>query len=270
MDERRKRQVVTALAQDALLRRLGRLLERQGVSAVLLKGLALRRLAYADPADRSCDDLDLLVGPARFDETTRLLASEGFAPWPSKTDARVATFSEPATRLLVDVHAELFAQGQFALPAAAIVARSRPMEGFGTTLRLPDPLDLFAHLVGHYALERRYGRRHHPEDFERLAIRQQLAPPSIAAHLHATGLATAARFTFADLGTPFARTMLEALPGSLTRDVLAGVAGRAIDVLPPSTLAAIVAAPDPRALGAHAARSLRRRAARLIQRGLGR
>jgi len=66
-------------AQDMERERVLALLRRAGVPAVLLKGSALRLVAYHDPAERPAGDIDLLVPADLIEDALAALAAGGYA-----------------------------------------------------------------------------------------------------------------------------------------------------------------------------------------------
>src|SRR5262249_23401976 len=82
---------------------------------------------------------------------------------------------------------------------------------------LPDPRDVFAHLIGHFVKSRtRLDDATRIADLVLMVERCGLDPADCAQHLHAAGMARAARYVLQDLsergpGT-FCRTLLQPLP----------------------------------------------------------
>jgi hypothetical protein len=76
---------VQTLAQLRLVSELVGELADAGIDVVVLKGLPLAQLAYADPALREPGDIDLLVDPRQVDSATKLLLGRGMVvrTWPN-------------------------------------------------------------------------------------------------------------------------------------------------------------------------------------------
>src|SRR5687768_2648089 len=63
---------------DVAARDVVAILARAGLRAILLKGPALARWLYEDPAERRYNDIDLLVEAATFELAENALAAAGF------------------------------------------------------------------------------------------------------------------------------------------------------------------------------------------------
>lgn len=178
---------------------LGCLAERR-IPAMPLKGALLAAWVYEDPADRRVGDVDLLVPEERFRDAMTALSAAGYFP-DAPTQTRERVFRTADVPMTVDLHRALFPKGRFRLSTRDLFARGRnDADLFGAPVVLPDPYDLYAHLVGHAACDHQVpvdGRT--PEDLERLARRFSLDARRCAAHLEATGLARAARFVLGSL-----------------------------------------------------------------------
>jgi hypothetical protein len=96
-----------ALAAEAV--RLGRLLEREGLPALFIKGAALAQLAYGSQVLKSARDVDLLVAPGDAARAFELLRREGYV-----AVAPAGDLSPAQMRLLVELHkdVELFHPGR--------------------------------------------------------------------------------------------------------------------------------------------------------------
>ncbi len=127
-----------------------------------------------------------------------------------------ATTKGPRAQLEVDVHRRLFSPGLYALDAEDLFSRGTlEPRLFDAVVVLPDPLDLYAHLVGNFA-KGRHGAGDAPQlrDFSAVASRFGLSAGAVARHLEAHGLARAARYSLthaAEAGDPFAPKVLSRL-----------------------------------------------------------
>jgi hypothetical protein len=166
-----------------------------GVPVMPLKGMWLQQVVYASAYERGMSDLDLLVPEDRYHEAGEILRAAG---WRCSTwNTWEATFRSPRYALPIDLHCALFPSGAFHMPTAELFRRGRcDRETFGVELVLPDPRDVFAHLVGHFvksqiphALEPKLG----PE-LVQLSRVCRLEPDVLAAHLERCGMARAARY----------------------------------------------------------------------------
>ncbi len=79
------RQKAIAAAQGATLAELGAQLASAGIEVVVLKGGALARQVYSDPALRPMEDLDLLVAPEHGEAACEVLRACGFNAPPPHT-----------------------------------------------------------------------------------------------------------------------------------------------------------------------------------------
>jgi hypothetical protein len=88
---------------------------RGGIPLVVLKGLSLAGWVYPDPACRPMDDIDLLVKPEHLQAASQLLTSLGY----SDKIFGIEDFRNPATGIVVDLHAELLNTTRFPVRRAA-------------------------------------------------------------------------------------------------------------------------------------------------------
>ncbi|MGF1466055.1 MAG: nucleotidyltransferase family protein [Sandaracinaceae bacterium] len=191
-----------------------RVLNAAGIIPMPLKGVLLQQEVYRDPGARVLSDVDLLVRPGRFGDA---LAALRHADYRLDAEGRTGRSARgPDASLEVDLHRRLFSPGLFRLHARHLFARGRlDTEGFGATVILPAPLDVYAHLVGNFAKGRHTdAHAFQVRDLAAVAARYRLGPAATAAHLRAHGLGRAARyalpFAAAD-GDAFAPRVLTAL-----------------------------------------------------------
>jgi hypothetical protein len=206
--------LAAALVARHDFREVVRILNASGIIPMPLKGVLLQHLVYPDPADRVLSDADLLVPPGRFEDAIAALRAAGHRIDP---EGRAGSATKaPRAKLEVDVHRRLFAPGLFALAASQVFARGtldeRTFEG---TVVLPDPRDLYAHLVGNFA-KGRHGAKDAAQlrDFSAVASRFALTARDVAEHLERHGLARAARYALphaAVTGDVFSARVLAAL-----------------------------------------------------------
>ncbi|HEY8429486.1 MAG TPA: nucleotidyltransferase family protein [Sandaracinaceae bacterium] len=210
-----------------------RVLNAAGIVPMPLKGVLLQHLVYADPSERLLSDADLLVPPGRFDEAIAALRAAGYRIAPEGRAA--ASARGPNAQIEVDVHRRLFSPGLYGLKAEHLFARGRvESQLFDALVAIPDPHDLYAHLVGNFA-KGRHGAADLPQlrDFSAVASRFALSPASVARHLERHGLARAARYALAhaaDGGDAFAAKVLARLRldpvGALTAAAARGLTER--------------------------------------------
>lgn len=185
------RQWLQRLAAQQTLECVAGALAVRDLSAVVLKGAWLLTEVYGPSDLRPITDVDLLVGGQQFDPACAALKQGGFVCCGG--DVRQRVFRHPELSLGVDLHRALFPPGCFELDSNGFISRSRPCQV--PPLRWPEPMDGFAHLIGHFALHRglprNLERRH---DFERLGRRFSLDPQLVATHLMNCGLSRATRY----------------------------------------------------------------------------
>ena len=179
------------LAAQRTLERTAEVFAAHELTAVVLKGAWLLSEVYGADALRPITDVDLLVRSRHFDAACAALVSGGFTPHGG--DVRQRVFRHPRLALDVDLHRALFPPGCFGLGGDAVVTRSRPTQM--PALRWPEPMDGFAHLIGHFALHRGIPRNlARAQDFEGVGQHFSLNPQWVAAHLSECGLARATRY----------------------------------------------------------------------------
>jgi hypothetical protein len=130
-----------------------------GVSPLLLKGAALARLIYPDPALRPMGDIDLLVAPDEIDRAGVVLAERGFVapPQPHSRAAakhRVFTRESNGVTVNVELHFRLEspngkAESDPRTEWSRFDASARPLVIGGRTARALGPTDGLRHLVRH-------------------------------------------------------------------------------------------------------------------------
>jgi hypothetical protein len=146
-----------------LERRLGEvlaLLDGAGLRPVLLKGAGLAHTAYRRPVDRPMRDLDVLLPAGEAELAVRLLTEAGWRPAEQGVAAaayaahqHLPPLREPAPgSAIVEVHRELFAAGHpFALDAAEVRRRARPVRTVPGPALVPSPEDQLLHACLHFA-----------------------------------------------------------------------------------------------------------------------
>lgn len=153
-------QIATALRLERSMLRVVPALTGHGLDVLVLKGPAVSRLAYRDPALRLFGDIDVLLRAEQFDAAMGLLQRElGFRrPWAQMRPGFDARFGKGATLrgpddLELDVH-RTFVFGAFglAVDATDLFAAPERFEVGGRTLLTLDPAARFLHACYHAAL----------------------------------------------------------------------------------------------------------------------
>lgn len=180
-----------ALVGRALVGRVAEILAAEGIDVAPLKG-ALFHIARPSLV-RPMMDVDLLVAPSNAGRALRALARSGFV-MRGRGDG-TTTLSSSHFALDLDLHWRLFQRGLFRLDAAGVLARGYRTQVDGRRLVLPMPLDVYAHLVGHFVRGRHDATdARHLRDFVLAAELWDIDPAGCATHLQRAGLGRAARY----------------------------------------------------------------------------
>jgi hypothetical protein len=190
-----KRMLVSHLVGRVVLQRCAEVLHPLGIAVMPLKGVWLQHFVYGPSGSRLITDVDVLVLPEHYREAQRALEQAG---WKLRAEeVSESTFFAPDLGLPLDLHKHLYTRGAFRASAARIMQRGVPnSDAFDCPILLPDPLDVFSHLVGH-ALKGAgawRGTGNELTDIPRLIEVFELSPQLCAARLQEDGLARAARF----------------------------------------------------------------------------
>lgn len=213
------------LARD-VLQEVGAALSAREIRWAVLKGAALHQLGCRAPVDRPVEDVDLLVEEARLSDAIAAAETVGFVA--GVRDSVTVTCVRPETPLPLDLHYRLFEPGLFRLDAPGVLRRAQ-RDG---ALWFPAPMDLYAHLVGHFA-KGRLGveDRAHLRDFAGVARRFELDTAAVSDHLVRHGLARAARYALSLAAERehdrFAARVVSSLPADPVGAVLAVAAREA-------------------------------------------
>ncbi|MBK8590555.1 MAG: nucleotidyltransferase family protein [Sandaracinaceae bacterium] len=210
------------------LQRIAQAFSQAELDLMVLKGMWLQAYAYQDPDERPFADLDLLVRRSELAAAEAVLVRLGYR---LQIDAPgdVARLYVSREGFQIDLHYDLFPDGLFTLRGEHLFLRGlQDTRLVGVPVRIPDPYDGFAHLVGHFAKG-----RHGPSDtkllrdFEELARAFQLLPSRAAAHLVAGGLRRAGLYALQFHRDPdsFASRTRRALPADALGHALVGAIG---------------------------------------------
>ena len=155
-----------------------------------LKGALLQRWVYGSRAFRALSDVDVLVPPARFDDARAALRAAGFTVEREEQGGWEVALRRPEGLLEIDLHRRLSSTTRSGLWADDLFARGRrDATLFQADVVLPDPRDLYAHLLLHLTLNwLARGSLHHPEDLEVVPAALGLTPVAVARHLAQVGL----------------------------------------------------------------------------------
>lgn len=201
------------MSARAVLRDVGARLRAHAIPVMPLKGVLLQSELYGSRWSRVMSDVDILVPDHMYERALRVLAADGC--WCLRNRDWEAYVRAPGSPFLVDMHRRLLLPSSFGLRTQDVFSRARPDHAlFGAEFWLPDPLDMYAHLLGHFVASRTA-----LSDSQRLvdfvAVAQRLEPRACARHLEREGLARVARYVLpavaAQLHDAFAAAVLQAL-----------------------------------------------------------
>jgi hypothetical protein len=180
------------LAQEATLREVCALLDAAGIAHVVFKGVANRRLLYANPAVRACHDMDFLVAPEDRVWAARLLVESGFVAVPD-----AASISRELMLIRgdanIDLHWELLREGRLReISTAGLLEKRRRIDG----LWILDANDSLFALLVHAAFAKHLGSwelgLHRVADILAWSRTQQCDWSSVRSALDANGVLSAA------------------------------------------------------------------------------
>jgi len=231
------------IAREALTRLIDDVRET-GAIVMPLKGVLLVALGIRKASERPMIDVDVLVEP-RVARAAALAARRKGWEGTLGNDYACMLIHPATSSTSVDLHRALFPTGFFRMSTEGVFARAtRDTKLFGREVMLMSPLDLYAHLVGHFT-KGRTDRRDllHLRDFAAVGRWSGLSPSACAAHLDEVGLARAARYALtmaADTeGDVFARDVVRALPRDRRGRVLARLADVALSRIEPGSYVGI-------------------------------
>jgi len=190
-DGRAARELFLIEAVPRLVRTVGEILIARGIPVMPLKGALLQRWVYGARVFRPVSDVDVLVPPGRFHDARTALQLAGFTMEREEPGGWEVALRCPNGWLEIDLHRRLSSTARSKLSAQDFFYRGRPDSSlFGVEVILPDPRDLYAHLLLHMTLNWLVGRGlHHPGDLEAVPRAFSLSPSLLAEHLSRMGLA---------------------------------------------------------------------------------
>ena len=191
----RRRRVATSLLATELVRDAAQRLAGQGIEVMPVKGALLQHWLYDDPSERHLTDVDLLVRSADLVPAVECLMRGGYERTRHRSvGGRVMHIP---FGLALDLHSQLFDRARYRMPTAELFARSTEDRVlYEATVRLPSPLDAYAHLIGKFGSDHLSARSHAQlDEIARMSTRLHARPETVARHLHHCGLRRAARYT---------------------------------------------------------------------------
>lgn len=182
------------IARDALKRLIDDV-SCTGARVMPLKGVLLVALGLRKASQRPMIDVDVLVQPEHASEVVRAARARGWVATTGTANACVLIHPH-ASSTSIDLHRELFRAHLYRMPTADVFARGSDDSAlFGRSVRLMSRLDIYAHLVGHFAKGRSARAQvKHLRDFAAVSDQSGRAPAEFAAHLRFVGMARAATY----------------------------------------------------------------------------
>jgi hypothetical protein len=181
--------VATELVGD-----VARKLSGPGIPVMPFKGALLQHWLYDDPSERPLSDVDLLVHPEHFARAIERLEAEGYRR--AAGSGVGAIVMHTPFGLALDLHPRLFDRARYRLPTGDLFARSSEDRVlYGVSVRLPSPLDVYAHLIG------KFGSDHlgasstaHLREIAKMVSRLDAPPEAVARHLVHCGMCRVSRY----------------------------------------------------------------------------
>jgi len=223
-----RRRAVTSIVASEVVRDVAEKLEPLGIEVMPVKGALLQHWLYDDPADRAMSDVDVLVRPHQARTAHGVLERAGYRPM-SRTSAGAFVMRSPLG-LALDLHPQLFDRARYNLSTADVFSRSSPDRAlFGALVRLPSPLDAYAHLIGKFGSDHLHaGSTRRLDEIARMPRRIEAPPGLVARHLIRCGMRRVARYVLPlvseTTGDAFAAQVLRHLPPDPIGETLAAIA----------------------------------------------
>lgn len=227
------REIFLREAGGALVRQVAEILAASGITIMPVKGVLLQKLVYGPEVFRSISDVDLLVPEGRFEDAHATLTDAGFETARWERGHWQAVMRHPAgPPLSIDLHRRLTRTSRARLTISGLFERGIT-DGrlFGASVRIPSPVDLFAHLLLHATLDWiSLDHLHRPQDFGAVAAALSLDVRRCADHLAEQGLLTHALVVLPVVLEKIADGFVEALLDRVkaTADPRSRVAARVI------------------------------------------
>lgn len=239
-----RRRAVTELVATELVADVANVLAELDIPVMPVKGALLQH--WLAPRARHSSDVDVLVPPERFRRAIAQLEAHGYRRAAGSSIGAVVMQTPLAIAL--DLHPRLFDRARYRFPTHALFARGIDDDTlYGTRVRLPSRLDVYAHLVGKagsdHLSEHAQARL---EEIAAMGAQLDASPKAAAEHLVQCGMGRVTRYVLPlvdrRVGDRVAREVLAHLPGDRMGDAIASFAGIALPrCAPTSTAGATVA-----------------------------
>ena len=211
-----RRRAATSLLATELVGDVARTLGEAGISVMPVKGALLQHWLYGDPAERPLTDVDLLVRADDLEIAVEHLEAAGYRRTRHRTVGGMVM--ETPFGLMLDLHSQLFDRARYRLPTGDLFARSSEDQVlFGASVRLPSPLDVYAHLIGKFGSDHlNAGSTARLDEIARMATRLDASPELAARHLRHCGMRRVSRYVlplvYEATGDTFAPQVHDRLP----------------------------------------------------------
>ncbi len=239
-----RRRAVTELVATELVADVANLLAQLNIPVMPVKGALLQH--WLSPRARNSSDVDVLVPPKRFRRAIAQLESHGYRRAAGSSVGAVVMQTPLAIAL--DLHPRLFDPARYRFPTHALFERSVIDDTlYGTRVRLPSRLDVYAHLVGKAGSDHLDARAQaRLEEIAAMGAQLEASPRAAAEHLVHCGMGRVSRYVLRlvdrRVGDRFAREVVACLPTDPVGDAIASFAGLALPrCKPTSTAGATVA-----------------------------
>ena len=127
-----------------------RLLQKEGVSTIVLKGTALAETVYDNPVLRHCHDIDILMRDQDISRAANFLPSLGFRGFDQKPEPgnfHLKLVHESG--LPLELHSRLFQIPYYNVPSGEMWERSQNRIIAGVPANILSPADSLLHVCGH-------------------------------------------------------------------------------------------------------------------------
>lgn len=225
-------EIFLTAAAPRLVRETALLLAPFHIPLMPLKGALLQRLIYKGDSFRLITDVDVLVPPHQFSQAYDVLRGAGFSEAREEPGLWEVSLRRPKGLLALDLHRRLSATARSRLRPEDMFARGTADDRlFDAPVVLPDPYDLYAHLLLHLTMHWvNEGKLHHAEDLEAVPKALGLDPTVLAQRVVGLGLGPHAGLVLPLLADQtsdsFSRNLLTELSLDLRSRVVVGVSQR--------------------------------------------
>ena len=241
-----RRRAATAIAATSLVGDVARRLCAHGIDVMPLKGALLQHWAYDDPSERAMTDVDVLIRTGAVERAAHILEAGGYRRTSHQSVGGIVMMTPFG--LPLDLHPEPFDRARYRLSAELLFARSTEDQTlFSAPVRLPAPLDAYAHLVGKLGSDQENASSTaRLDEIARVGRLLEASPATTARHLRALGMGRVARYVLPLVhrvcGDPYASAVREHLPFDPVGEVIAAAAGFVLrSSTPPSEAGAVAA-----------------------------